>query len=408
MSSVAVQAIGVGKKFGENVALNNINLSIQAGQFFSLLGPSGCGKTTLLRMIAGFERPDSGQLLVDGQDVVKTPPHKRAVNMVFQNYALFPHMDVVQNIAFGLHCKGGLSKAEISAKVQEGLELVRLASLADRFPSQLSGGQQQRIALARAIVNRPKVLLLDEPLSALDPQIREEMQAELARLQRELGLTFVMVTHDQSEALALSHQIAVFSRGNIEQIGRPEEIYQAPESLFVAKFIGQTNLLTGTLISFDDQLVTIKLAEGTAVSARRNSTRNSTKENALAVGQAISVWVKPHSISLSQIDRAAGKGTNESKMPNEGTIGGEEKINQLEALVVAVNYQGFLTEYILQESGGERLRAVRVNASSNEHNGVPLACAPGDKVLCCFSSSDCSFFSHSQEPVPSVVGAGKS
>jgi len=405
LNSVAVQAIGVGKKFGENVALNNVNLSVESGQFFSLLGPSGCGKTTLLRMIAGFEKPDSGQLLVSGLDVVKTPPHKRAVNMVFQNYALFPHMDVVENIAFGLRCKGGLSKSEIQDKVKEGLELVRLTSLADRFPSQLSGGQQQRIALARAIVNRPKVLLLDEPLSALDPQIREEMQSELARLQRELGLTFVMVTHDQGEALALSHQIAVFSRGNIEQIGSPEEIYQAPESLFVAKFIGQTNLLKGKLVSYDDQVVTIKLPEGTAISAKRSLA----KASDLADGVPISIWVKPHSIWLTDKDqdKAAGEIVLASAKK-------EGKINRLEAVVVAVNYQGFLTEYILQEAGGERLRAVRVNAASEAENGHSLACAPGDKVCLCFSSSDCSFFSHSQDApsvagdvVGDVVGAGK-
>ncbi len=261
MSAKAIQAIEISKRFGTTQAVRTLNLDVEESEFFSLLGPSGCGKTTLLRMIAGFETPSTGELFVGGKNVLGVPPHKRPVNMVFQSYALFPHLTVFENVAFGLKSGPKITSDELTARVGEALNLVRLSHLAERFPSQLSGGQQQRVALARAVVNRPMVLLLDEPLSALDPQIREEMQSELARLQRELNMTFVMVTHDQDEALALSSRIAVFYNGNLEQVGTPKEVYERPATPFVARFIGNTNLIEGTLLSSDSSSAKVQLGD---------------------------------------------------------------------------------------------------------------------------------------------------
>jgi spermidine/putrescine transport system ATP-binding protein len=397
VSTVAVQAIDVTKRFADNVAVHNINVKIESGEFFSLLGPSGCGKTTLLRIIAGFEQPTSGKLLISGQDMTGRPPHKRQVNMVFQNYALFPHMTVTDNIGFGLDCKGGIPKAEIKQKVAEALALVRLKHLADRYPSQLSGGQQQRIALARAIINRPSVLLLDEPLSALDPQIREEMQSELSRLQRELALTFVMVTHDQNEALALSHHIAVFSRGNLEQVGTPTKVYEEPETLFVAEFIGQTNLLKGTVASVDPGWMQIELAGGAKLWASR---RLSTGQES-ARGSSANLWVKPHAIKvLSTLSTDAAQQSSDSGAHNSngqdfnrhGSGSDADRTNLLEATVVSVNYQGYLTEYIMQTADNQKLRATKVNAHGGDSERDSVACVPGDKVLCRFLASDCSYF----------------
>lgn len=241
----ALEARDVSKRYdgAQSRALNSISLAVKPGEFYSFLGPSGCGKTTLLRIFAGFEEPSSGRVLIDGQDVVGVPPYRRPVNMVFQSYALFPHMTILENVAFGLRAAKKLNKSEIIAQSKEALATVRLSEMASRLPAQLSGGQQQRVALARALVMRPVVLLLDEPLSALDVRIREEMQEELLRLHRQLGLSFVMVTHDQSEALALSSRIAVFNKGNLEQIGSPQEIYSDPLTPFAATFIGRSNLL---------------------------------------------------------------------------------------------------------------------------------------------------------------------
>lgn len=243
MGGGEVRLVDLTKRFDEVVAVDGINLDMPAGEFFSLLGPSGCGKTTSLRMIAGFEKPSSGQILLDGTDMAQTPPHKRNVNTVFQNYALFPHLTVAENVAFGLQFKKEVSKQETARRVGEALELVQLTGYGKRRPSQLSGGQQQRVALARALILNPRVLLLDEPLGALDAKLRKRLQIELKALQEAVGITFVYVTHDQEEALTMSDRIAVMSNGRIEQLGSPEELYEEPATAYVADFLGVSNLM---------------------------------------------------------------------------------------------------------------------------------------------------------------------
>jgi spermidine/putrescine transport system ATP-binding protein len=230
------------RRYGDQLALDSLNLSLGAGEFFSLLGPSGCGKTTTLRLIAGFDRPDRGRVLLQGRDLTDAPPHRRPVNLVFQNYALFPHLSVWDNVAFGPRSLR-LAEAEVRRRVGEALEVVRLADLARRRPHQLSGGQQQRVALARALVNAPAALLLDEPLAALDPDLRRTMRAELQRIQRQVGITFVLVTHDREEALSLSDRLAVLHEGRLEQVGTPRQLYDCPRSAVVATFLGAANLL---------------------------------------------------------------------------------------------------------------------------------------------------------------------
>ncbi|HUQ23441.1 MAG TPA: ABC transporter ATP-binding protein [Gaiellaceae bacterium] len=238
----AVQLIGVTRRFGDLAAVDSIDLEVHDGEFLSLLGPSGCGKTTTLRLIAGFERPDSGQIRIAGKDVARLPPYRRPVNTVFQSYALFPHLSVLDNVAYGLK-QSRVGRATRHARAREVLELVRLAGVEHRRPRELSGGQQQRVALARALVLEPKVLLLDEPLGALDLKVRKELQIELKRIQLSVGITFVYVTHDQEEALAMSDRVAVMNAGRIEQLARPQEIYDQPATPFVARFIGETNFI---------------------------------------------------------------------------------------------------------------------------------------------------------------------
>ena len=267
----AIEAVGVSKVFqsaGQDSlrALDHVSVSIRENEFFTLLGPSGCGKTTLLRLIAGFDFPTEGQILLHGKDIAPLPPYQRPVNTVFQNYALFPHMTVGQNIGFGLEMLGK-SEIEVNRRVDEMLRLVRMEELKTRRTSQISGGQQQRVALARALAPAPKVLLLDEPLSALDYKLRKDMQIELKRLQHETGITFIFVTHDQEEALTMSDRIAVMSKGKILQIGSPREIYDRPAERFVANFIGETNFLEGTVVSFSRGAAEVELDNGTIITA---------------------------------------------------------------------------------------------------------------------------------------------
>ena len=241
MSAPIVRIEGLTKRFGAVTAVDNVDLDVAHGELFALLGGSGCGKTTLLRMLAGFETPDSGRLFIDGHDMTAVPPHRRPVNMMFQSYALFPHMDVADNVGYGLR-REGLPKAEIATRVVEALKLVHLEDLAARKPAQLSGGQRQRVALARALIKRPKLLLLDEPLAALDRKLREGTRFEIVRLQEQLGLTFIMVTHDQEEAMSMAGRLAVMDAGRIVQVGTPREVYERPGSRFVAGFLGIANI----------------------------------------------------------------------------------------------------------------------------------------------------------------------
>ena len=250
----------VSKRWGSTVAVDNVSLDIESGEFFALLGPSGCGKTTLLRMLAGLEVPSDGEVLIDGQDMGDIPPNKRAVNMVFQSYAVFPHMTVANNVAYGLKIDR-VPQEERDRRVQETLDLVQLGHLAARMPDQLSGGQRQRVALARALVKKPKVLLLDEPLSALDAKLREAMRFELSQLQQKVGITFIMVTHDQDEALAIASRIAVMNKGSIAQIGTPSDLYEFPSSRFVADFIGSVNMFEGKLVSDKPEEALVRCAE---------------------------------------------------------------------------------------------------------------------------------------------------
>ena len=264
MPEIDVRLERVTKVFGDTIAVDDLSLEIEEGEFFSLLGPSGCGKTTTLRMIGGFEEPTRGTIYLGGRDVTDLPPYKRDVNTVFQSYALFPHLDVFENVAFGLR-RRKVDRAEVERRVREALELVDLVGFERRRPSQLSGGQQQRVALARALVNRPKVLLLDEPLGALDLKLRKQMQLELKRIQAEVGITFIYVTHDQEEAMTMSDRIAVMRHGRIEQVGPPEDVYEHPATEFVAGFLGASNLLDGEVKERRGGVATIRLATGGTV-----------------------------------------------------------------------------------------------------------------------------------------------
>ena len=285
-----VKIDNVNKKYGDNHVVRDLFLEIKQGEFLTMLGPSGCGKTTTLRMIAGFETPTSGNIYIEGQEIQNTEPYEREVNTVFQNYALFPHMSIYDNLAFGLSVKK-VNKEEIKKRVTEILELVQLVGFENRKPDQLSGGQKQRVAIGRALINKPKVLLLDEPLGALDLKLRKQMQFELKRLQKKLGITFIYVTHDQEEALTMSDRIAIMYGGDLEQIGTPKEIYEKPKSKFVADFIGESNIFYGVADSIENDVLNVKLENGNAVAADDNVKNN----------EIIYVLVRPENIKLSKV-----------------------------------------------------------------------------------------------------------
>jgi spermidine/putrescine transport system ATP-binding protein len=338
---------------GEEVtAVNNVTMQIRDGEFFSMLGPSGCGKTTSLRMIAGFELPTSGEVLIHGKPMGQTPPFQRPVNTVFQSYALFPHMTIGENVAFGLQMKN-VAKSEIGPRVTQALEMVRLPGYEKRRPKQMSGGQQQRVALARALVNRPEVLLLDEPLGALDLKLRKEMQLELKKLQREVGITFIYVTHDQEEALTMSDRIAVMSQGQALQVGQAAEIYERPNCRFVADFIGETNFLDGTVKSQNGHEAQVELASGQMASAE--------SEAQLTTGQKVAVAVRPEKVELGQ----AGLG------------------NIFQGRVDEVVYIGTDTHYRVRLPGGQALRARRQNSRAQS---LPVA-QVGDEVTVSFATA---------------------
>jgi spermidine/putrescine transport system ATP-binding protein len=292
-----IQLSGVYKKFegSEGAVVKNLTLNVKKGEFLTLLGPSGCGKTTTLRMIAGFEQPTSGRVIIDGEDVTDISPHERCVNTVFQNYALFPHMNIFDNIAFGLKMKK-VSKTEIKERVSAMLKMIQLEGYKKRMPSQLSGGQMQRVAIARAVVNNPKVLLLDEPLGALDQKLRKQMQLELKHLQKRLGITFIFVTHDQEEALTMSDRIVVMRDGVIEQLGAPDEIYEKPVTRFVADFIGDTNLIEGRVAVIEGGKALLQLGAGSELI--KVSAGN------LTLGEEVSIAVRPERIKLKYVPEA--------------------------------------------------------------------------------------------------------
>ncbi len=289
MKEPAVELVHVIKQFGDVVAVNDVSIKIEDGEFFSLLGPSGCGKTSSLRMIAGLETPGRGEILIYGKTMNQIPPFKRQVNTVFQDYALFPHLTIERNVGFGLKMQK-VPSAEIKFRVAEALEMVRMSEFSQRKPNQLSGGQKQRIALARALVNRPKVLLLDEPLGALDLKLRKDMQLELKKLQKQVGITFIYVTHDQEEALTMSDRIAVMNGGKVLQIGSPEEIYENPSTRFVADFIGETNFLEGTIIEINGDDIAVSLDGQAVVRAHGHIS--------VKKGQAVSVVIRPEKFNL--------------------------------------------------------------------------------------------------------------
>ncbi len=334
------------KRFGDFTAVRDIELEIAPGEFFTLLGPSGCGKTTTLRMIAGFEQPDGGEILIDGANVAGLPAHKRPTNTVFQSYALFPHLTVEENVAYGLKRKR-IDKAEIKRRVRAELERVGLEHEGHRKPNQLSGGQQQRVALARAVVNLPAVLLLDEPLGALDLKLRKGLQIELKRIQEEIGITFVYVTHDQEEALTMSDRIAVMNRGVVEQVGEPEDVYERPATTFVAGFIGVSNLMPARVGSVSGEQATVELEAGGTVTADRNG---------LADGERCFAVVRPEKLRVHR---------RGEEVPAERP--------RVDGQVASSSYLGTATQIVVVLEGDVALTVLVPNADEEERQRLPGA-----------------------------------
>ena len=351
------------KTFGAVRAVDGLSLDIRAGEFFALLGPSGCGKTTLLRMLAGFEAPDQGRILLGGEDIAKVLPHQRPVNMMFQNYALFPHLNVRDNIAFGLR-RARLPRAEIRTRVAEMVALVKLEGLETRKPDQLSGGQRQRVALARSLARRPLVLLLDEPLAALDKKLRESTQAELMELQRRLGLTFIIVTHDQEEAMTVADRIGVMDNGRLEQVATPRALYEAPRSRWIAGFVGDVNLFEGQVESREAGRVLIATGNaGTiAVAEPRDPITNPT----------IGVAIRPEKVRLSRRGPASDAADSHA-------------INRLEGVVTDVSYLGGLTAYKVKLDAGAVVRSSIANTIRLDVDAYQT----GQRVVAWFNPDDC-------------------
>jgi spermidine/putrescine transport system ATP-binding protein len=341
-SSVTLE--GVTKRFGELVAVDDLDLDLAGGEFFTLLGPSGCGKTTTLRMVAGFEEPDAGKVLIDGDDVAKLPPYRRPTNTVFQSYALFPHLSVGENVGFGLKRKK-VPRAEIDKRVRAELERVGLATEANRRPNQLSGGMQQRVALARALVNLPKVLLLDEPLGALDLKLRKGLQVELKRIQREVGITFVYVTHDQEEALTMSDRIAVMNRGRVEQVDAPEAVYERPATTFVAGFIGVSNLMPAVVEQLNGDRTRVRLDAGVEVEAAGNG---------LVTGERCHAVVRPEKLEIARKEDS----TRDGWPSVEGTV--ESSV-----------YLGTATQIVVRLAGDVPMTVLVPNADEAERGRLP-------------------------------------
>jgi spermidine/putrescine transport system ATP-binding protein len=350
-----IRLTGLTKLFGDVRAVDDLSLEIRPGEFFSLLGPSGCGKTTTLRMIGGFDLPTSGRIELRGTDVTNAPPDKRPLNMVFQSYALFPHLDVAGNIAFGLK-RRGVEASEIRRRTSAILDLVHLAGYEKRHTNELSGGQQQRIALARALVNEPNVLLLDEPLGALDLKLRKRLQVELKRIQMDVGITFVYVTHDQEEALTMSDRIAVMSRGRIEQVGPPEDLYDRPATAFVADFIGTTNLLSGAIEAVADDVAIVRLDSGD---------RCRIAPEGRHAGQAVQISIRPEAISLDADPEEVADAT------------------RMRATIEQVAYLGAAVQYQIRTTGGLAMTVLAGKAGPRFESGqsVRLAWLPAEALV---------------------------
>jgi putrescine transport system ATP-binding protein len=355
------------KRFGRFRAVDALSLDIHAGEFFALLGPSGCGKTTLLRMLAGFETPDEGRILLNGEDIAQVPPHQRPVNMMFQNYALFPHLNVRDNIAFGLK-RAGMSKSEINARVSEMVALVKLEGLEKRKPDQLSGGQRQRVALARSLARRPQLLLLDEPLAALDKKLRESTQLELMELQRRLGLTFIIVTHDQAEAMTVAGRIGVMDAGRLEQVAAPRELYEAPRSRWIAEFVGDINLIEGKLDTSEEPRPTM---------ARRL---------AIATSEAGTIYVAEPRQPLTKTSVCVAIRPEKVKLSRRPPVSDDARaINRLEGVVTDVSYLGGITSYKIKLDSGAMLRSSMANTARLDLD----AYSPSQRVVAWFSPEDC-------------------
>ena len=389
MAEVSLELKEIKKSFTEGEAvLDNISLEISKGEFITLLGSSGCGKTTTLRIIAGLEQPDAGSVWLDGREVTGLEPNQRDVNTVFQNYALFPHMNVAENIGYGLKLKK-VPKSEIRKKVSQMLELVQLEGYEKRKPSELSGGQKQRVAIARALVNNPKVLLLDEPLGALDLQLRRAMQIELKHLQKKLGITFIYITHDQEEAINMSDRIAVMRDGRIEQIGTPDEIYNHPKTSYVATFVGNANILHGVAESIQGENAIVKIGNDRVIVKLETSQQNTGAKQHLTAGENVTLAVRSENILLQEAAAIGDTGTDHRDTVDISVAGGisdihdTNSISGLQATVTEKNFAGGQLRVTLKLSDGTQLIASRYGIDASVAEGQTVRCSflPTDAVL---------------------------